>query len=36
MRSAGFTSVEIMDHIFDKFIDLVRVGHLDADSLLFC
>ena len=23
MRSAGFTSVEIMDHIFDKFIDLV-------------
>jgi hypothetical protein len=28
MRSAGFTSVEIMDHIFDKFIDLVR----DEDS----
>ena len=24
MRSAGFTTVEIMDHIFDKFIDLVR------------
>jgi len=22
MRSAGFTTVEIMDHIFDKFIDL--------------
>jgi hypothetical protein len=24
MREAGFTSVEILDHIFDKFIDLVR------------